>query len=195
VPLPGQYYEANGTPVTSVTVNPDTGVILTASLPPSITLGSVQGPANPTNDSSASFSFSSPAGGATFWCSLDGGEPAACQSGVSYSNLADGAHLFAVQAVDQNGVAGPQVTYTWVVGPPVVTIANGPTGTTSSTTATFDIASSEPSTFACSLDGQAAAACSEPVTYTSLASGSHTLTVTATSTTGTASASSSWTVS
>jgi hypothetical protein len=195
VNLPGQYYEGSGTPVTSVVVNPDTAIILTAYVPPTVTGGSIDGPANPTNNTSATFSFSSAASGGTFWCSLDGSEPAACQPGVSFNNLSNGAHLFAVQAVDQNGVAGPQATYTWVVGPPVVTIVDGPTGTTSSTTATFDFASSEPGTFTCSLDGQTPAACTSPVTYNSVPSGSHTLTVTATSATGTSSASTSWTVS
>lgn len=194
VTLGGRYFEGNGTPVTSVRLNPDTSVILTADVPPRVTPGSIQGPTNPTNNTSATFSFSSTAPSAPFWCSLDGSEPTACQPGVSYSNLANGAHIFAVQAVDENGVAGPQATTTWVIGPPVVTIVDGPAGTTSSTTATFDFASSEPSTFTCSLDGQTPAACTSPVTYSSFPSGDHTVTVTATSVTATSSASASWTV-
>jgi hypothetical protein len=194
VSLPGPYYQLDGTQVTSENVGSYTGIILTKSVSPTITPGSIHGPANPTNASSASFTFSSAATGG-FWCSLDGGEPAACQPGVAYNNLANGGHIFAVQAVDQNGVAGPQTTYTWVVGPPVVTIVDGPSGTTSSTTATFDFASTEQATFVCSLDGQTATSCTSPVTFSSLASGTHALTVTATATTGTASANTSWTVS
>jgi hypothetical protein len=195
VNLPRQYFQLDGTPVTSENVGSYSGIILTLSVPPTIAAGSIHGPANPTSGSSASFTFSSAASGATYFCSLDGSEPAACQPGVGYNNLASGPHIFAVQAVDQNGVAGPQSTYAWMVGPPVVTIVDGPSGTTSSTTATFDFAASESSTFVCSLDGQTPSACTSPVTYSALASGPHTLTITASASTGTGSANASWTVS
>jgi hypothetical protein len=68
--------------------------------------------------------------------------------------------------------------------PPDTTITSGPPATTTSSSATFQFAASEPSTFECSLDGAAFAACSSPATYTGLAPGSHTFGVRATDTAG-----------
>lgn len=65
--------------------------------------------------------------------------------------------------------------------PPETTIDSGPSGTVTSTTATFTFSSSEPgSSFACSLDGAAAAACTSPRTYSGLADGAHAFAVAAT---------------
>jgi hypothetical protein len=62
--------------------------------------------------------------------------------------------------------------------PPETTITSGPSGETTSTTATFHFTSSESSSsFECSLDGAAFASCSSPKTYTGLALGEHTFTV------------------
>ena len=63
---------------------------------------------------------------------------------------------------------GPDTT------PPVAAIVSGPATTTSATTAGFSFAANEPSTFACSLDGAAYTTCTSPVSYSSLAVGSHT---------------------
>jgi hypothetical protein len=64
--------------------------------------------------------------------------------------------------------------------PPDTTITSGPSGTVSSTSATFTFSSSEPeSTFTCSLDGSAFAACPTPYTITGLGQGTHTLRVAA----------------
>jgi hypothetical protein len=64
--------------------------------------------------------------------------------------------------------------------PPHTSITSGPSGTVSSTSATFTFSSSEPeSTFTCSLDGSASTACPSPYTLTGLGQGSHTLLVAA----------------
>ncbi|WP_225753255.1 Ig-like domain-containing protein [Actinotalea sp. Marseille-Q4924] len=69
--------------------------------------------------------------------------------------------------------------------PPDTSITGGPSGTVRTTEATFELAASEDgSTFTCSLDGAAAAPCTSPVTYASLAEGEHTLTATATDAAG-----------
>ena len=94
---------------------------------------------------------------------------------------------------------------TWLYGdpaadrtPPDTTITAGPSGTTSSTTATFEFSSSEAaSTFACSLDGAAFTSCSSPKGYSGLAAGQHTFSVQATDAAGNTdetAASRAWTV-
>ncbi len=64
---------------------------------------------------------------------------------------------------------------------PNTTISSGPSGTVSSTSATFGFTASEAgSTFACSLDGAAYTTCASPRTLTGLANGTHTFRVRAT---------------
>jgi Bacterial Ig-like domain/Bacterial Ig domain len=81
--------------------------------------------------------------------------------------------------------------------PPDTTITAGPTGTVSSSSASFSFTSSQPSsTFGCSLDGGSVTSCSSPATYTGLGQGAHTFTVAATASglTDPTPASRTWTV-
>jgi len=65
--------------------------------------------------------------------------------------------------------------------PPETTITSGPASLSASPDATFAFSSDEAgSTFECSLDGSAFAACSSPAAYTALGDGSHTFDVRAT---------------
>lgn len=65
---------------------------------------------------------------------------------------------------------------------PQTVITAGPQGATTSTTAIFRFAASEPgSSFQCSLDGSTFTACTSPTSYPDLAEGSHTFRVAATS--------------
>src|SRR5690242_6272384 len=62
--------------------------------------------------------------------------------------------------------------------PPDTLIDSAPPAGTTATTATFTFhATATPATFTCRLDGGAAAACTSPRTYSSLAQGKHTFTV------------------
>jgi hypothetical protein len=64
------------------------------------------GPSGQTTSASATFTYSSApeVAGATFECQLDGGEFESCpSSGVTYNNLANGAHTFAVRSVTPTG--------------------------------------------------------------------------------------------
>jgi hypothetical protein len=70
--------------------------------------------------------------------------------------------------------------------PPQTTITSGPASSTTATGATFAFSASEPATFACSLDGAAATACTSPITYNGLAVGAHTFSVRATDLAGNA---------
>ena len=65
------------------------------------------GPVGLVSSSSASFTFTSDAPGATFECQLDGSGFAPCASPQAYSGLGDGVHGFQVRAMDPTGVADP----------------------------------------------------------------------------------------
>ena len=69
-------------------------------------------PPNPTNNRSATISFSADRA-ATFACALDGGPFSPCSSPASVMNLADGRHTFEVRATASGN--GGQASYSWVV--------------------------------------------------------------------------------
>ncbi len=83
--------------------------------------------------------------------------------------------------------------------PPDTQIDSGPSGTVTTSTATFAFSANEAgSTFACSLDGAAPTACTSPQTYVGLTNVAHTFEVRATDGSGNADptpASRAWTVS
>jgi Tol biopolymer transport system component len=140
----------------------------------------VSGPSGTVSSTSASFSFSSSEPNSTFECSLDGSTFASCTSPKSYSGLADGSHTFEVRAIDAAGnTDASAASSTWMVAAsPDTTIGSGPSGNVKSTSATFSFSSSKAgSTFQCSRDGAAFAACTSPKSYSSLTQGSHTFRV------------------
>ncbi len=140
-----------------------------------------------TNSTGASFSFTSSEVGSTFQCRLDGGGFATCTSPQTYTNLADGSHTFRVRAKDPAGNTGSAASYTWTVDTvaPNTTITANPAAQTNSTSASFSFTSTQSgSTFQCSLDGAAFAACTSPKSYTGLTNGSHTFQVQATDNAG-----------
>jgi hypothetical protein len=87
-------------------------------------------PAANTNQTTATFTFSSTETTPTFQCKLDTGPFTACTSPQVYNNLANGQHSFEVEATDGTGLADPAgpVSATWNVNttPPVVSL-NSPT--------------------------------------------------------------------
>jgi hypothetical protein len=127
------------------------------------------------------FSFTSSESGSSFECSLDGGAWLACTSPRSYSGLAAGSHQFRVRARDAAGnVDGTPASRSWTVTAPDTTAPNttigagAPPSSTTSTSASFSFTSSESnSTFECSLDGAAFAACTAPRAYSNLSLGQH----------------------
>ena len=149
------------------------------STPPDTAITS--GPAGATSATAASFDFSATEPGATFECSLDGAAFSACAPPKGYASLAEGAHAFAVRAVDAAGnVDLSPASRTWTVDttPPDTAITSGPSGTVASATATLAFSATEPSaTFQCSLDGAAFSACASPASLTGLAEGGHTFAV------------------
>ena len=76
-------------------------------------------PANPANNSGATFQFSASdaddgASQITLLCELDGGTLAPCGSPISFSHLPDGTHIFYVYAQDPAGNVSV-TSYTWVI--------------------------------------------------------------------------------
>jgi hypothetical protein len=112
------------------------------------------------------------------------------------TGLTDGTHVIGV--ADPLGLGAATATFTVDTHAPDTTITSGPPAQTSSPSASFQFASSEPgSTFECSLDGAAFAPCSPALTLAGLAAGSHTLLVRATDGAGNTDstpASQTWTV-
>jgi chitodextrinase len=168
---------------TSLNKTTSAGVNVTVdNTPPDTSITS--GPTGTVGSNSASFTFTSTETGSTFACKLDGAVFSACTSPASYSNLSSAAHTFQVRATDAAGnTDATPASQSWTVDatPPDTTITAGPTGSDKSSTASFSFTATKPgSTFTCSLDGPVFSACSSPVTYNSLANGSHTFQVRAT---------------
>ncbi|MDQ3777917.1 MAG: hypothetical protein M3310_03485, partial [Actinomycetota bacterium] len=136
--------------------------------PPDTTITAA--PPNPSNSATASFSFSSTEAGSKFECSLDGAAFASCTSPKVYAGLTAGAHSFQVRSIDaaSNTDATP-ASRTWTIDltAPDTTITSAPPAATNSTSASFSFTANEAgSTFQCSLDGAAFAACTSPKVYT-----------------------------
>ncbi len=79
----------------------------------------VLAPPATTEQTAATFTFSSDQPAAEFECSLDDAPFAGCEPPVELTDLALGAHSFSVRAVDLNGLADPTpATHTWTVEAP-----------------------------------------------------------------------------
>ncbi|MCM2324325.1 MAG: fibronectin type III domain-containing protein, partial [Oligoflexia bacterium] len=136
-----------------------------------------------TQNASISFAFTVTEPIARFECSLDGQTFAECTPPVAYFGLSVGNHSFAVRAVDLAGnLETPPATYSWIVDPPITTKILSITPAekytrSSSISFTFSSNQSGGATFICSRDGEAAGPCVSPVSYTGLASGSHSFVV------------------
>jgi hypothetical protein len=93
--------------------------------PPQTTI--LSGPPDPSESSTASFTYESNEPGSTFECRLDGAAFAGCPAGgIAYTGLADGSHTFLVRAIDasQNVDLSPAgysfVVVTAVLSPPAM---------------------------------------------------------------------------
>jgi hypothetical protein len=142
-------------------------------------------PDDPSPGATVQFTYHAPnESGSTFKCSLDGTAATSCQtSGITYHGLADGSHVFAVEATDAAGNAQLAPTeFTWTVDnsladttPPQTTLLSKPADPSASPTASFTYGANEPgSSFECALDGASFAGCpSTGVSYGGLANGAH----------------------
>jgi len=131
------------------------------------------------NSTTVRFEFRANEPSPAFECSLDSAAYAACASGVTFGSLGDGAHAFAVRARDRAGnVDASPAIHAWLVdtSTPDTLLLSGPSGATSSTSATFAFAASGAGAgagFQCALDGGAYAACASPRELTGLSAGPH----------------------
>jgi hypothetical protein len=166
----------------------------TAAAPTAPTI--ISGPAQYTNKTAASFSFSDVDPLVTFQCELDGGAFAPCASGVTYSSLSEGAHTFGVRAVDALLNKSAVTSYTWTLDttPPPPPVITGPANPSNSSSATFGFTDQDPAvSFHCNLDAHGFPTCSNPQTYTGLADGTHVLNARAVDAAGNESSVSSYT--
>jgi hypothetical protein len=147
--------------------------------PPTPVISSM--PANPTNQTSASFSFSDTEAGVSFLCQLDGSAFSACSSPTTYSGLSQASHTFAVKAQDAAGNQSGAASFTWTIdttAPPTPVITSTPANPTNQTSASFSFSDTEAGvSLLCQLDGSAFGACSSPKTYSGVSQGSHTFAV------------------
>jgi hypothetical protein len=113
------------------------------------------------------FNFASSETGSTFRCSIDGGAFAPCTPGAIFGPaLANGNHSFHVLAIDASGQAGaPATPQTFTIAAPLpdTLLDSGPLASGHSRSASFAFHSTKAgSSFQCSLDGSAFAACASP---------------------------------
>jgi hypothetical protein len=155
-------------------------------------------PANPSNDSTPSFSFSA-GETSTFQCQLDAGAFAPCTSPVTLGSTADGSHTYAVKATDAAGNTGPATSYVWTIDTvaPTITLNIKPPNPTNDATPDFAFSANEtvPAGFQCHLDAAAFAACTSPKALAATPDGSHSFTVKASDAAGnTGQTSYTWTI-
>ena len=127
-------------------------------------------------------------------------DPSGTWTFVPSMPLTMGIHTVAASAKDPAGNTGPTsvpVPFTIDSNALDTAIVSGPSGLVTSKNATFDFSSNRANaTYECSLDGAAYAPCTDPVTFSNLAEGPHTLLVRAKdgATTDASPASRLWTV-
>jgi uncharacterized protein YhfF len=183
---------------TAGNVGPNASYTWTIDATPPVAPTLMANPANPTNLTNASFSFTGEAG-TTFECQLDGSAFAACTSPRSYTGLAEGPHTFNVRQTDTAGNTSANRTFTWTVdvtAPTAPSLTSTPNNPTNSTAPSFSFTGEAGATFQCQLDGGAFAACTSPRNYTGVGVGSHTFNVRQTDAAGNAgpNASFAWTI-
>ena len=138
-------------------------------------------PADPDNDATPTFAFTSDDAGATFECRVDNQTFAPCTSPHTTGALADGAHTFEVRAVDgEDNTDATAAAHAWTVDTdaPETLIETAPPPLDNSPDVTFAFVADEAgSTFECRVDGDAFAPCASPHTVLDLPDGERTFAV------------------
>ncbi len=133
----------------------------------------------PTNQTSASVTWTESTAGVTFTCKLDSGTAAACTSPKNLTGLAEGSHTLTVTARDAAGNTASGST-TWVIDltPPGAPVVTGPASPTKSTSASVTWTGTGTS-YSCKVDNLTPATCTSPLNLSGLAEGAHAVVVTA----------------
>ncbi len=145
-------------------------------------------PAELSNQPLARFEFASVPGGLGLVCQVDDAAAVPCTSPLDVP-VTDGAHTFAVAAVDASAVADPTpATFAWTVDltPPQTSIVVAPPLLDNSVAVSFEFGATEDGSFTCALDGGAPVACTSPHAVDGLTDGDHAFEVTATDLAGNA---------
>lgn len=140
------------------------------------------GPADPTNDPSPSFTYSSSHPGASFECRFADGNWYPCDGpGEDLGPLTDGRYTFEVRATDPDGDTDPTPatrTFTVDLRPPETRIDSGASGTTQERSPTFRFSSDDPAaTFECRIDVGTWKSCVSGQRFGPLPLGEHTFEV------------------
>jgi hypothetical protein len=90
---------------------PDTWSWTVDATRPTVTITS--GPANPTNSSQATFTFTATEGNVTFTCQLDSGTARTCTSPKTYTGIGLGEHTFYLYGTDLAGNVSKTVKWRW----------------------------------------------------------------------------------
>jgi len=81
--------------------------------PPVVKIDSA--PSGYVKNTDASIDFSSPEGGVTFQCKMDGGAWGACTSPADYPGLSEGSHTFSLRGIDAHSNISQAKTATWTI--------------------------------------------------------------------------------
>ncbi len=144
------------------------------SLAPETNLDS--GPAALTNDSTPTFSFSSPDNTATFECRLGTNDFAVCTSPLTLDSQLDGPYTFevrAVDALDHRDTTPASASFTVDTTPPDVTLGSVPLLTKDSTPSFVFSSTDTSATFECRIDSAEFETCASPFTTSVLTDGEH----------------------
>ncbi len=143
--------------------------------PPETTIAS--GPEVATNDATPSFGLGADEPGASFECRVDAEAFAACGQTFTTAALPDGPRVIEARAIDPAGNVDPTPASRALVidtAAPETRIDAGASGLSRAAVQTFVFSSSEAgSSFECSVDGAAFAACAAPFSTAALADGGH----------------------
>jgi hypothetical protein len=148
-------------------------------------------PPSLTNNTSATFTFSSNDPSATYLCSLDSGIFVTCTSPKTYTGLLAGAHSFSLTARDSLGnTSGSIISRSWTIDltPPDTTLdpnvgpTNGITTQDNDPVFAFSSSASDLASFECNLQGPgftstAYTTCTSPKGYPNLKDGTYTFKV------------------
>lgn len=138
----------------------------------------LEGPEDPTEETSAAFVFEADEDVRRFECRLDDGAFEECVSPQNIPGpLSIGRHVFAVRAVDFAANSGEAASFEWTIEEgvgPSVTILEGPPPLTNETTARFSLEAPGAIRLECRLDGGDFEDCPTTVVYEDVGEGEHT---------------------